>query len=272
MDSIATPTRQASDLSDLFDLCEDEQPRRQAGTPVSEISRQWAEYGVVILPSLFTASEVAAYLTARAANPQWGVTANPYTHSPEVRDLLCHPLLAQALEELLGQPAGLHLNLLGWYSSQRDWHADIYLNPPNVLFAYSAVWIALEKTHPDSGPFQYVPGTHQWPALSQRKVRDAMRHAGLDADTPSWPYDSEKLLTPLYEKKFAEQGLEPVTFLPEPGDVLIWHPNLAHRGSKAVDPGRPRLAAIGHFSGVGVRPDMPTPVQHGQGGWYFPIG
>lgn len=272
MESIATPNSPASHLTDLFDLCEDEQPQRQARMPVTDISRQWAEDGVAILPSLFNANEVATYIAARAANPQWGVTANPYTHSPEVRDLLCHPLLAQALEEVLGQPAGLHLNLLGWYSSQRDWHADIYLNPPDVLFSYAAVWIALEKTHPESGPFQYVPGTHRWPALSQRKVRDAIRIAGLDADGPAWPYDSEKILTPLYEKKFAEQGLKPVTYLPEPGDVLIWHANLAHRGTKAIDPSRPRLAAIGHFSGVGVRPDMPTPVQHGQGGWYFPIG
>jgi hypothetical protein len=269
MDSIVTSPYEESDL---FDLCEDEQPPRHAETPNSEIGRQWAEEGVAILPSLFSANEVSTYLTARAANPQWAVTANPYTHSPEIRDLFCHPLLAKALEELLGQPAGLHLNLLGWYSSQRNWHADIYLNPPNVLFSYAAVWIALEKVHPDSGPFQYVPGTHHWPALSQRKVRDAIREAGHDADAPSWPYESEKLLTPLYEKKFAQQGLEPVTYLPELGDVLIWHSNLAHRGSKAADASRSRLAAIGHFSGIGVRPDMPPPLQHGQGGWYFPIG
>ena len=75
-----------------------------------------------------------------------------------------------------------------------------------------------------------------------------------------------------YETKFAEESLIPETFLPNAGDVLIWHPNLAHRGSRAVDPSRPRLAAIGHFSGIQVRADMPAAVQHGDGGWYFPIG
>lgn len=254
-------------MNDLFDVCED--------LPISassELQRAWKEQGVVVLPSLFSAQEVASYIEARTANPQWAVKANPYTHSDAVRDLLCHPALANALEELLGQPAGLHLTLLGWQSSERDWHADIYLNPPHVLTSYAAVWIALEKVHPDSGPFEYVPGTHTWPALSQSKVRAALRQARLDGDSPAWPYHSEKLLTPLYEKKFSALGLVPKIFLPEPGDVLIWHPNLAHRGTKAVDVNRPRLAAIGHYSGISVRADMPAAAQHGNGGWYFPIG
>ena len=261
-----------SPMQDLFDFCDGPPFKLSVTEPVSELRRVWAQRGVVVLPSLFSAAEVATYLKERAGNPQWALRANDYTHAPAIRDLLCHPALANALEELFGQPAGLHLTLLGWSTSQRDWHADIYLNPPHVMTAYAAVWIALEKVHADSGPFQYVPGTHRWPALSQAKVRDALRVAGKDADSPAWPYDSEALLTSLYETKFAEESLIPETFLPNAGDVLIWHPNLAHRGSRAVDPSRPRLAAIGHFSGIRVRADMPAAVQHGDGGWYFPIG
>lgn len=259
-------------MSDLFDYCETKSTARALSPFDSDIQHQWIEQGVVVLPSLFSNAEVKSFVDARAQNPQWAVTANPYMNSSEVRDLLCHPALAKVLKELFGQPAGLHLTLLGWYSSQRDWHADIYLNPPHVLSAYAAVWIALEKVHPDTGPFQYVAGTHKWSALSQAKVRAAIKAAGMDADAPSWPYDSEKLLTPLYEKKFNELGLTPTTYLPELGDALIWHPNLAHRGSRAVDPSRPRLAAIGHYSGIHVRSDMPAAKQHGDGGWYFPIG
>lgn len=259
-------------MDDLFEFCGAPPAVEAIGPFDSDVMRQWKEQGVVVLPSLFSAEEVAAFVKARAANPQWAVIANPYTRAPEVRDLFCHPMLAKVLKTLFGQPAGLHLTLLGWYSSERDWHADIYLNPPHVVSAYAAVWIALEKVHPDSGPFQYVAGSHKWPALSQEKVRTAIHAAGMDAEAPSWPYDSERLLTPLYEKKFVELGVAPTTYLPDVGDVLIWHSNLAHRGSKAIDPSRQRLAAIGHYSGIHLRNDMPAAQRHGDGGWYSPIG
>lgn len=39
------------------------------------------------------------------------------------------PNIHAVLEELLGEPAGVHLSLTGWLTTTRDWHQDCVLNP-----------------------------------------------------------------------------------------------------------------------------------------------
>src|SRR5581483_12413651 len=90
-----------------------------------------------------------------------------------------------------------------------------------------------------------------------------------EANSPNWPWLSEKILSPLYEAEIRKRGVQPFRFLAKKGDVLIWHGNLAHRGSRAKDMNLERKSLIAHFSGIRHRADMPPAVQHGNGGWYF---
>jgi hypothetical protein len=46
----------------------------------------------------------------------------PYLHEPYLRRLVCDGKLAAVLQELLGEAAGVHLNLTGLVSTERDWH------------------------------------------------------------------------------------------------------------------------------------------------------
>jgi hypothetical protein len=195
--------------------------------------------------------------------PPWRETGGwpdpiPYMRHPEIRDLM-EPF-GDVLAETIGEPAGLHLNLTGWATTTRDWHQDSYLNPPHVGDYYAALWIALEDIDPDSGPFQYVPGSHRWPQVT----RDAIWRALDGYDGPDWPTRSETILTPMFEQVLAERQPEIVTYLPKRGDALIWHGRLLHRGSQARVPGTPRRAIISHFSGINHRQDMPTVAQEGR--------
>lgn len=191
----------------------------------------------------------------------------PYMRHRALRDLCCHRALATELHRLLGEPAGVHLNLTGWVTTERDWHQDTYLNEPEVGDVYAAVWFALGDVHPDSGPFQYVPGSHRWHRLMRDKI---VRY--VDPDDTQWPAHTEAFLSPLVEKEIADRGAEMVSHLPRRGDVLIWHSRLYHRGSKANVPGAYRPALIAHYSGVHHRPMMPPAQQAAAGGWYFPLG
>lgn len=243
-------------------------------TQPDSLANRWHRDGYVILEHFTVSSFIERYCEAwRRDNddrPMGWPYNTPYRNVPELEDLCCGIGLATALEYLIGEPMGVHLNLSGWRSTTRNWHQDGYLNPDHVADWYAAVWIALDDIHPDSGPFEFVPGSHRlWPPIRQDRML-----AMLDPDearSPAWPTHSERVLTPLFEAEIADRGLAPVKWLAKKGDVLIWHARLLHRGSVPNVPGMERRSLIAHYSGVNHRPDMPAALRSDAGGWFFPI-
>lgn len=197
----------------------------------------------------------------------------PYMRHRALRDLAtCAPVQA-VMQELFAEPMGLHLNLTGWVSTQRDWHQDGYLNPDSNRDWYCAAWMALDDIHPDAGPFEYVPGSHRaFPPIRHKAMLAALEPE--EANSPGWPTYSERLLTPMFDRLMADRGMEPEQFLAKRGDVLFWHARLLHRGSKPNNPDLTRCAVINHYSGIHHRPDMP-PVTYPDtpgAGPYFDFG
>jgi hypothetical protein len=201
-----------------------------------------------------------------AARPGGWPDTCPYMRHPELLELCMYGPLAEALTAAIGEPAGLHLNLSGWQSTERRWHQDTYLNPLHVGDAYAAVWIALGDVHPDAGVFQFVPGSHRWHTLTRDRISRVV-----DISDPLWPTHTEAVLTPLVEAELEARGVPVVDYVPRKGDVLLWHPRLYHQGSPPKVEHAYRPALIAHYSGIRHRPDMPAPVQHEAGGWFFPI-
>jgi hypothetical protein len=247
----------------------------------------WNDAGVLVLEGLIDDDLIGAYSRAwvdangpveldradffdnvrflSAERPGGWPDCTPYMRHPEILDLAAP--IAPHLEQLIGEPAGMHLNLTGWVTTTRDWHQDSYLNEPEVGDHYAAVWVALGDIHPDTGPFQYVSGSHRWPQVTRDLIG---RHVNLE--DPQWPRHSEEILSPMFEAELDRRGVAPVTYLPKRGDVLIWHGRLLHRGSKAKVPGAYRPSFIAHFSGINHRPAMPAAREWRDGGWFFPLG
>src|SRR5215207_2489068 len=256
----------------------------------------WNNDGVVYLPRLLPDDLIAAYEDEWSAahgyrglvepESQWSGTpgadpsglwvldaeepggwndACPFMRHPALRALCAYGPLAEALEATVGEPMGFHLNLTGWVSTQRNWHQDGYLNPEYVGDSYAAVWMALGDVHPDSGVFQYVPGSHRWHRLVRREIAKVV-----DIRDPRWPAHTEEVLTDLVESEIVRRDAAVIDYAPNKGDVLLWHPRLYHRGSRSMLPGAYRPSLIAHYSGILHRPDMPTPRREGQG-WMFPI-
>jgi SAM-dependent methyltransferase len=231
--------------------------------------RSWRENGYVILKDFIPNDLVDRYCAVRERLDSTGgwPSPAPYLDIPEIRDLCLYGKLSDMLEHLLGEPMGLHLNLTGWVSTERAWHQDDYLNPPAVNSHYAAVWTALDDIKPDSGPFEFVPGSHRWPFIRQSNVLSLLGQK--DDSDPSWPWESERLLTPFFQAEIAKSGSKIERFLGGKGDVLIWHSRLVHRGSRAERPNAERRAMIAHYSAVSRRSDMPTTRRHPGGGLYF---
>lgn len=271
--TVSDVTATMNTLDDLAESWPDEVTPATETKPRTKLQKQWSADGVVILPGFADDGLIDAYAAeweAHAPQPHGWPDATPYMRFPALRALCCDGDLAQVLEQLIGEPAGVHLNLTGWRSTTRNWHTDQYLNGPFVGGYYVAAWIALDDIDDAAGPFEYVPGSHRWfPPISQLQIRAAL---GDDGNGPDWPRHSERILTPLFEAELAKRNVTPTRFLARRGDVLLWHSRLLHRGSTPSDPTRERRALIAHFSGIHHRPDMPAASQHELGGWMFPLG
>jgi len=244
-------------------------------TALTPAQLEWRRDGVVTLPGFLPDEVTQPYIDRRIAHakpPGW-LIATPYMYISEMRDLALYPPLMAKLKEVIGEEMMLHLCLTGWLSSERGWHQDDYLNPSFVNSWYTAVWISLGDIHPDSGPFEYIPGSHRWPLMRGEKVRQLLTEEELGRRAEKtginhWEKYAERFINPAIDYEIAKFGRPSVKFLAKRGDVLIWHGRLIHRGSTPNVPGMERRSLIAHYSGVNHRPDMPVRAQDQKGETY----
>lgn len=242
---------------------------------LSPTQAQWRREGVLHLKKFIPDEITEPYIQRRAAypNPVGWLNPTPYMFVPELRRLALYPPLMAKMKEVIGEDMMLHLCLTPWVSSERGWHQDDYLNPPFVNSWYAAVWVALADIHPDSGPFEYVPGSHRWPLLRGDKVRKYLTKEELAVRAPKtdnnpWERLAERFVDPAIEAEIAASGQPIIPFLASRGDVLVWHGRLIHRGSMAKVKGMERRSVIAHYSGVNHREDMPGRAQDENGQYY----
>jgi hypothetical protein len=191
-------------------------------TGLTPEQRAWRRDGLLILPKFLPDWLTDPYIARRAAldSPGGWLSAAPYLHVPELRALALYPPLMRVLESLIGETMLLHLALTPWISTERNWHQDDYLNPPFVNSWYLAVWMALDRIDPASGPFEWVPGSHRWPLMRGEKVRSFLTEAELsrqEAGVNHWPKYAERFVTPAIDHEIARQGATPRTFLAQKG-------------------------------------------------------
>lgn len=239
---------------------------------LSKDQRSWCDQGYVILRNFIPESLVDRYCAVRERiqDPLGWHHETPYLEVAEIRDLCLYSPLTERLAHLLGEPLGLHLNLTGWVSTERDWHQDDYLNPPEIMSRYAAVWFALDDIAPESGPFEFVPGSHRWPLITREKMLNQIPSTS-QADK-HWPWHTQRLLTPFFEREIERRRAGIEKFLAGKGDVLIWHSRLVHRGSPPRREGAGRKAIIAHYSGIERHLKGRRHCKHNTGGYYFVFG
>lgn len=237
-------------------------------TGLSQAQRSWRRDGVLILPGFLPDDLMNAYIRHREPFGREGWQyADPYNQHRELRDLALYPPLMRQMRELIGAPMVLHLCLTGWVSTEREWHQDDYLNAPQVNCWYAAVWMALDDIDPDSGPFEYIPGSHRWPLLRRDKVRSFMTPDELKP-IDHWAARSERVVTPAVNAEVARRNVPARKFIAKRGDVLIWHAALMHRGSKPRRSDLLRRAVICHYSGLHRQPGILEQARDANGEYY----
>jgi Phytanoyl-CoA dioxygenase (PhyH) len=235
----------------------------------------WRRDGLVILPKFMPDAVLDPYIAKRASlNSRGGwLSIFPYKFVEELRDVALYPPLMAVLRDVIGEDMLLHLALTSWISTQRNWHQDDMLNPPFVQSWYAACWFALDTITADSGPFEYIPGSHRWPVLNGEKVRSCLTHEELTKIDPMtkqnhWEAHADRLIVPAVEQYIARMQVGSCTFIAGKGDVLIWHGRLMHRGTVPLNPRAERRALITHYSGITHRGDVPQRARDRNGFWY----
>jgi ectoine hydroxylase-related dioxygenase (phytanoyl-CoA dioxygenase family) len=129
------------------------------------------------------------------------------------------PLPFQTLNFYLGTEQKIHSDQIHFCSY-----------PKNFM---CGVWIALEDISMDSGPLIYYPRSHKLPFYT-------MHHLKIEPGN----YDE-------YEKKIEQKintiGLSPKYGNIKKGDIIIWHANLLHGGSKRNNINLTRKSIVIHY-------------------------
>jgi len=229
-----------------------------------ELCTRFATDGYVIVPGLFSAPECdrvwAAYERAVVAgvihpspekmgedDPHLGHVMNAHLDITEIRDAASKPELLALVETLLGVEAILFQTLLFPKGRGQLEHSDTIHMTTYPLGYMCAAWVALEDIDPDAGPLCYYPGSHRWERIYADDV-------GLSPElfaTESYRAVAERY-EPAIQYLIECSGTEPQVFLPRQGDVLIWHENLVHGGTRRVDVRPSRRSLVSHYFGRGA--------------------
>jgi len=146
---------------------------------------------------------------------------------------------------LFEAPPKAFQGLTFWNGSQQDIHKDtayvkIDSNPMNL----AASWLALEDISVGTGEREYYVGSHRAPDFLFGGTSKWMESHG--AEHP-------KFLASLHEDA-ATYGHARKSFIAKAGDILIWHADLAHGGSKILNPSLTRKSLVTHFCPVQDEP------------------
>lgn len=141
-------------------------------------------------------------------------------------------------------------SLTFWRGSEQRIHIDYpYVRQQKRLSYLAASWVPLEDVQSDAGPLAYYPGGHRtdvsgffdWGEGSIVMDENATRNPDQFAD--------------YLESRMEMAAIKPKVFCPRLGDVLIWHGNLPHEGTRVNNPYATRKSYVTHYTSEEALPD-----------------
>lgn len=157
--------------------------------------------------------------------------ASFHLHTNTFQSLYNQPLLNEILSLLFCGQVAIFGSLFFERGSEQDFHRDTPAFFTNPLGRYVGCWYALEDIDETQGPLVYYLKSHR--IDSDYELRKIVRNSN--------EYQM------LINSKCVEKGLEQKEFQANKGDVLIWHPQLVHRGKSRVNKSLSRYSAVIHM-------------------------
>lgn len=183
-----------------------------------------------------------------AVLPRKGRLYDLYVNNLSSREMALAAPVVRFLSLLYGEAPLLFQSMLFTWGSEQSIHKDtafVVIDAPCTL---TATWIALEDIQPGSGELMYYPGSHRDPLFL------------FSEEHLSWvPQRDGKMVHARYSQFLHEQAQQKSSvlehFLARKGDVLVWHPNLAHGGSAITQPELTRRSLVSHYCPASQNPN-----------------
>ena len=157
-----------------------------------------------------------------------------------VRKIACHPTILEALKTIYGRKPFPFQTLNFSSGSQQHFHSDAVHFSSDPLGFMCGAWVALEDISPESGPLIYYPGSHRLPYLDAQKLN-------LNIEELKKEKHPQIFFDKFWEDLVEENKFKKSIYLPKKGEVLIWHANLLHGGSKVLDNSKSRWSQVTHY-------------------------
>lgn len=161
-----------------------------------------------------------------------------HAYSEAVRTAIAAPPVLEMLTAVFEARPKAFQTLTFWQGSQQAIHKDTaYVQIADEPMHLAAAWLALEDVQEGTGELQYFVGSHRDPDFLFGGRHKWMTEA---------PREHLRFLRSL-KRDAKRYGHPKQTFLPREGDVLIWHADLAHGGSRIRRKGSTRQSLVTHY-------------------------
>ena len=158
-----------------------------------------------------------------------------WKYSEAVHELATEKNVLHCLDKIYGRRALPFQTLNFPVGTEQKLHSDtVHFNSMPSGFMAGA-WIALGDVDRENGALVYYPGSHK---LQEYNMQDL----GYEAGRENYP-DYEHFM----ENWAKTAGNEPYYGVMKKGQVLLWHANLLHGGSKHIDNSRTRHSQVTHY-------------------------
>lgn len=175
-------------------------------------------------------------------------------HRPLLRLFTENPLALAVQDAFFGSPSAIYTSLYYERGSAQSTHRDTPYFSTKPEYRYLGVWVALEDADESNGCLEVIRKGHLVPELDRAALALGY-YKNLDEVPPGSPA-GEDVLWDAYQAKVLDacekQGLKRELVRAQAGDVVIWHPQLPHGGSRIANMRRTRHSFVMHVTPVGT--------------------
>lgn len=157
-------------------------------------------------------------------------------HYPNINKLFMDQRYRRMIDLIFGVKARPCQTLTFVNGSQQPAHQDLIYLTPFPAGYMCGTWIALQDVVENSGELIVYPKSH-------RDKRIYMRDTGFKKITGNSD-EFNSIIYPIWAE--VAKKYKPYVYRPKKGDVLIWHENLLHGGSKRINESLERRSMVIH--------------------------